>query len=227
MDTASDFRILVAEDALGRLEGVVRNRRLSLPVNWGRAQDVLRGIRSRLLRVKYMYLPARQLAALPELREIREMSVELARLLLDKEALRKFRPDPVVVAETRYALRILYGLRNRLLFGDDNNPLYAIDIEGVLVVSVRKHPGADKLYVTKAEGALPYDIVTNISDIKKGEIRAAAILPPAVIMGVLSEAMYCSGPIPGEYKARRPPEDLIYRDEVVSKIYMIVERLKR
>ncbi len=227
MDTANDFRILVAEDAVSRLEGIVRNRRLSLPVNWGKAVEIIRELRSRVLRIKYMYLPAHQLAHVPEIAEIRKLSVELARLVLDKDLIRRFRPDPLVVAEARYAIRVLYGLSARILLGDENNPLYAIDIEGVEVVSIHKHPRADKLYITKAEGLLPYTIITNISDLKRGEVRAAAMLPPAVLMGEISEAMYCSGPIDPSYKGKRPPESLLYRDEVAAKIYGLVRRAQR
>ncbi len=224
MDTANDLRILVAEDAIRRLENIIRNRRLNLPINWNRAYKLIHEAKSLILRIKYMFLPYRELASTSEITRLKELSIELAKLLLDKENLRRYKPDRFIVAETRYALRIFYGLKNRILLGDDNNPLYAIDIEGVEIVNVVKHPRSDKLWLTKAEGILPYDIVTNIQNIKKGEIRAAAILPPIELLGVLSEAMYCSDPLPSEYKGKRPPERYIDVKEVASKIYNIVGR---
>jgi len=38
------------------------------------------------------------------------------------------------------------------MLGEDNKPLYAVDIEGVEIVNVYRHPRAEKLYITKAEG---------------------------------------------------------------------------
>ena len=159
--------------------------------------------------------------------EFKSTVKEVAKTLLQKDLLAKYKPDPLVVAETRYCLRILYGLPYRLRLGEENNPLYAVDIEGVEVVSVHKHPSADKLYITKAEGVLPYKIITNIHGIKVGEVRAAAILPPAVIRGELSEAMYCSNPIPREYKGKRPLENLLFREEVISRVYEIVSKITK
>jgi predicted RNA-binding protein with EMAP domain len=219
-----DPRILVAEDAYERLLKIIRYRRLNLPVNWNRANQLINELGHLIHRVKYMFLPPSQLARLDEIREINRLSGELARLFLDRELLNRFKPDKLVVAKTKYSLRILYGLKYRLLLGDEPDPLYSIDIEGVEVTSVHKHPRADKLFVTRAEGILQYTIITNIRDIKRGEVRAAAILPPIEFMGIVSEAMYCSKPLSPEYKGKRTPHDLIDVKEVRSKIYEIMGR---
>jgi len=224
MDTSKDYRILVALDAVERLEKITRHHKLNLPLNWNKLNDLVKEAKKIILKIRYCYLPLELLVKDEELDRLKEISVELSKTMLNKDLLTKFKPDPFVFAETRYILRILYGLKYRLLLGEENKPWYAIDIEGVEIVSIHKHPNADKLFVTKAEGILPYTIVTNIQDIKKGEIRAAAILPPAEIRGVLSEAMYCSKPLPSEYKKKRPPEDSIYKEEVASKIIELTKK---
>ncbi len=226
LDTASDYRILVVEDALSRLMDIVRYKRLGIPVDWRKAMDVVSRIKSVVYRIKYSYLPLEYLVKSSDLELLMDYSRQLAGILLDRDLLSRFKPDPYMVALTRYCLRMLYGLKYRLMLGSDNNPLYAVDIEGVEVVSVHKHPDADRLYITRAEGILGYTIVTNIQDIKKGEIRAAVILPPAIIRGQLSEAMYCSNPLPREYKKKRPPENLVFKEEVIRHVYAITTKEK-
>ncbi len=226
MDTSRDYRILVAEKAISTLEEIVKLHKLSLPLNWGAVSNLVKEAKTLLLRLKYSFLPWPDIVKSPELTQLKELSKKLASQLLQKDLLQKFKPDPFVVAEVRYVLRILYGLQYRLSLGEENKPWYAVDIEGVEITSVHKHPNADKLYITKAEGLFLYTIITNIQDIKKGEVRAAAILPPAIIRGELSEAMYCSNPLPREYKGKRPPENLIDTKELTSIIYSIVSGKK-
>ena len=224
MDTSRDYRILVAEKSIGVLEDIVRLHKLGLPLNWGIVGNLVREAKTLLLKLKYSFLPWPDIVRSPELSRLKEVSKELARQMLQKDLLQRFKPDPLVVAKTKYVLRILYGLQHRLALGEENKPWYAVDIEGVEITSIHKHPNADKLYITKAEGLFLYTIITNIQDIKKGEVRAAAILPPTNIRGELSEAMYCSKPLPRGYKAKRPPENLIYTKEIASIIYNIVSR---
>ena len=227
LDTARDFRILVAEDALNKLEDIIKYHRLNLPINWNRVYNIIRETKSCLLKIKYSYLPSKNLSKTNEIKNLQNYSIELARHLLDKQLIQKFRPDPYNLAIVRYCLRIIYGLKYRLMLSDDNKPFYAIDIEGVKIVNVYRHPKAEKLYITKAEGLFPYTIITNIETIRKGEVRAAAILPPLIIRGELSEAMYCSDPIPAKYKGKRPPEKLINTSEINSIIYTIVSRIQK
>jgi predicted RNA-binding protein with EMAP domain len=137
-----------------------------MPIDMAGSLQIIHEIRSLILRIKYMYLPAKLLAKTREIENLRILSIRLSRKLLDKNLLREFKPDRLLIAEIHYALRIIYGLKQRLLLGDENNPLYAIDIEGVEIVSVARHPEARKLFITKAEGQLPYDIITNIQNPK-------------------------------------------------------------
>ena len=227
LNTAKDFRILVAEDALNKLEDIVKYHKLNLPINWNKVYGIIRDTRSCLMKIKYSYLPLKNLSKTNEIKDLQNYSIELVRHLLDKQLIQKFNPDPYNLAMVRYCLRIIYGLKYRLMLGEDNKPFYAVDIEGVEIVNVYRHPRAEKLYITKAEGLFPYTIITNIETVRKGETRAAAILPPVIIRGELSEAMYCSDPIPAKYKGKRPPEKLIDTSEINSIVYTIVSRLHK
>jgi predicted RNA-binding protein with EMAP domain len=199
----------------------VRAKRLPVPANWQRAAELVREARGLVKGMRYSFLPATMLARSEEAARLQEVVRELTGLLLNPQWLDRLRGDPRArrpLAEARYALRTLYGLPARLALGDENDPFYAFDIECVTVTSVSRHPSADNLYVTTARGRLAYTIVTNLGDVRRGQLRAAAILPPREFRGVVSEAMYCSrrplseeeGCAPG----RRPPRSLVELGEI-------------
>ncbi|MCE4629523.1 MAG: tRNA-binding protein, partial [Desulfurococcales archaeon] len=115
-------------------------------------------------------------------------------------------------------LLILLGLPNRILLGDENHPEYAVDIVGVEVTRVEPLENTENLKVTRGSaGKAVFTIVTNLEDIKVGQVRAAAILPPAEFKGVISEAMYSSDPIDKNYIGKRVPRKLL-SPEVKGKI---------
>ena len=224
-DTRNDYRVLVAEHALGLLENVARTRSVPGVVEWRSLESLLEEARKQLMSIKYSFLPPRMLAEHESVKRLQELSKEIAKRLLPWDKIKTMSLDRkarMSIARAKYAIRILYGLPYRLILGDENDPLYAIDIECVRILSVAKHRGAEKLYVTRAQGVLTYTIITNIETIKKGEIRAAAILPPIELRGEISEAMYCSKPINDEKcLGKRPPTDVIERGEVEKIIFEI------
>ncbi len=228
-DTRSDYRLLVAEHAVSMLEGIVKGRRIPAPIDWVAAEGLVREARGLVKRMRFSFMPATVLARGEEARRLQEVARRLAGVLLPREWVERLRGDQrarMPVAEARYAIRTLYTLPARLALGDDNDPLYAVDIECVRVVTVQRLRGAQHLYVTKAEGRFPYTIVTNIESVKQGEVRAAAILPPREFMGVISEAMYCSEPLEDCEPGRRPPSDAVERGEVASIVYEIASRAR-
>ena len=224
-DTRSDYRILVAEHALGLLENIIRSRGIPGVVEWRKIESLLEEVKKQFMSIKYSFLPPRMLAEYDATRNLQQLVKELSQKLLPWERIRAVSLDKKArmnIARAKYAIRILYGLPYRFILGDDNDPLYAIDIECVKVLSVSKHREAERLYVTRAKGVLTYTIVTNISSIKRGEVRAAAILPSIELRGEISEAMYCSGPLPDEKcLGKRPRPDMIDRGEVERIIYEI------
>jgi predicted RNA-binding protein with EMAP domain len=225
-DTRNDYRILVAEHALGLLENIVRTRSIPGVIEWRKLEELIREARSLLMSIKYSFLPPRMLAEHEAVRKLQDLSKEISKILLPWDKLRTISLDKkakMSIARAKYAIRILYGLPYRLILGDENDPLYAVDIECVKILSVTRHPNADKLYVTRAKGVLTYTIVTNIEGVKKDEIRAAAILPPVELRGEISEAMYCSDVIDEpSCVGKRPKQELIDRKEVEKIIYEIV-----
>jgi len=222
-DTRNDYRLIVAQHAAEMLVAIARGKKLPVPTSWQRVQALAEKALSIVKRMRYSFMPATMLAVSEEARELREVARELTGLLLDQRWVASLRSSPRArrgLAEARYALRTLYSLPARLALGDENDPYYAVDVECVTVSSVSRHPESDNLYVTHAKGRLHYTIVTNLADVQRGDLRAAAVLPPREFRGVISEAMYCSrsrlngeeGCSPG----RRPPRGLVEVGGIVA-----------
>ena len=226
MDTAHDFRILVAENAIARLEKILKQKGLPYPHRKEKALEILSKIRSNLMAVKYSFMPANLLLNYPPLKQIPKLALDFAKEVAPPKM---FKPKDVkeklLLSEVKYCLRVLAGLPSRIKLGDENRPENSIDILGVEVLSVMKHPKASNLKITKAgtekEG---FTIITNIINIRKGEIRAVALLPPIILFGEVSDAMYCSGPLTKEIKGKRPPSKLIHISEISSKVEEILRQ---
>ncbi len=225
MDTARDYRILVAEDALNRLEAAVKAWGLPYPVNKHRVLGILRDMRGRLLRLKYSFLPSRMLAESSLLRELEEEAAALRSELLPGIPAKLTAAQRLRVAEIRYSLWIIIGLKRRLLLGEENLPEYAVDVVGVKVTRIEPHPSLERLSVTRAStGTAVLTIVTNIRGIRVGEVRGAALLPPALLGGVVSEAMYATDPLEEETVGRRVSPGLL-GGEVRAKVMEIAGSL--
>ncbi len=225
MDTRNDLRILVAEDALNRIQKMVMGQRLHHPYNKHRARQLLSRLNSLLMQIKYSMMPAEILLQQPMLREFKNTALELARTIMPPKTMIG-EVDKYTLAELRYCLRILIGLPARILLGDENRPEYAVDVEAAKILSVHKHPNADKLLVARVQARYAtHTVVTNIQDVREGELRAIAFLPPVIIRGELSEAMFCSDPLPpGTRVGERPAPQTLHLDELRAKVYEIVRR---
>ncbi len=229
MDTANDYRILVAEDAINRLENRVKVWNLPYPINKGLAIEKVKKLRSLLMQIKYSFLPLDMLMEFEALRELENVARELISVILPPKGTRiESESQKLAVAELRYSLSILLGLRARIALGEENRPEYAIDIVGVEVGHVEKHPRADKLWIAKVgTERFSFTVVTNIPNVKKGEIRGVAVLPPATFFGIVSEAMFCTDPLPRELKGKRIPSNYLHLSEIVNAVENIVRNLKR
>jgi len=107
--------------------------------------------------------------------------------------------------------------------GDPSKPYKGVSAQ----LCDRKQLEKTESLVTKA-GTEEYSftIVTNIKTVKRGEVRAVAVLPPVAFYGVVSEAMYVSDPLPREHKGKRVPSDLTYLKDLVNSVDSIVRGLK-
>jgi hypothetical protein len=218
----------MVEDAVNRLEKKIRTWHMPYPIRKDRIHTLIKSLKARLMAIKYSYLPVELLIKSDDIKELMALSKELANLILPPKGLKLETKYHLHLAELKYSLLQLIGLRQRFLLGEENRPEYSIDIIGVEIVTVMKHPRSNKLFITKA-GTEKYSftVVTNLAEIKQGDIRAVAILPPIELMGIVSEAMYCSGIIPSSYKGKRVPLKYIDSKGLNNKVMEVINKLRK
>lgn len=225
MDTANDYRFILAEDAINRIEKRVKAWNLPWPIRKREVLESIDVLRRKLLKLKYSFLPANLILESEELKDLVSSSMKLKEELIDKEktyGMPKNISQRMSLAEIKYSLSILIGLPQRLKLGEENKPEYAVDVVGVEVSRVEGL--TEKLKVTRASaGSFALTIVTNLKEIKVGEVRAAAILPPVEFHGVISEAMYSSDPLDRKYLGRRVPSRFL-STELRAKVINIARR---
>ncbi len=105
--------------------------------------------------------------------------------------------ESVVAAEIDYALRIGRGFQHRLVEHSDD-PAYAVDFLAVEITQISTVEGSNDLVRCRCtDGSRIWNAVTNLPGIQPGIKLPIAVLPPAEIMGAVSEAMFLSGdPLP-------------------------------
>jgi len=229
MYTKNDYRILLLEDAIDRLTMRIKNWSLPFPINKGRLENLVKNAKNTVYRVKYSFLPANALLNSPDVIELERLGKQLYREIFENFDAMKTRAkltvkQKLVIAEIKYCLWMILGFRRRLKHGDDNFPEYAVDVLGVEILSVQKHPSANNLKILKAgTEKFGFIIITNIKNIRSGEIRAVAILPPREFMGIISEAMIVSEPLDRSMKGRFVPYSIINLNELRSKVIELLE----
>jgi predicted RNA-binding protein with EMAP domain len=96
-----------------------------------------------------------------------------------------------VLAKIKFFLNIITGIRQRILLGEIKDPVMGIDIKKGEILSVGKHPAAEKLLVCNLNlGERAITVVTNDLTLKDGDEVAVALLPPENFLGITSEGMF-------------------------------------
>jgi len=90
LDTANDYRILVAEDAVERLERRVKSWNLPWPIRKKEVLTDIDALRKRILKIKYSFLPAEVLLTSEELKSLVEEAKRLLKRRTKEFAKRQF-----------------------------------------------------------------------------------------------------------------------------------------
>lgn len=217
MDTSNDYRILIAEVAIKNLQDIIRNRRLPFSIRRDEILKKIKNIQSKLMVIKYSFLSNDILISSQQFKDFLEHVNSLADELMPKINNLEYSNNYIIVW-IKWIIRTLLGLQFRLLLSG-NYPDYAVDILGVRINSVIIHESIRNLNVlrvsTDEEG---FTVVTNISNIKRGEVRAVAILPPKEFKDIISEAMVCSQPLSEKYYGIRPEREKYNFKEVINMV---------
>ncbi len=197
MDTASSPQIRMAEVAVEKLLKTLESAKFR--GNWDRkgAISAAKEIARRLPEIKYSYMEPGELRESEAMRALKEGCMKILQSLGGREWQREFlsraareerRSVEEAAARIRWALNVLYNLDARLTLGDD--PAYAVDIRVGEVMSVHRHPDADRLLICNVNVGRAITVVTNDLSVREGDRVAVALLPPAEFRGVLSEGMF-------------------------------------
>ncbi|WP_456435127.1 hypothetical protein [Methanopyrus sp.] len=144
-------------------------------VNRRRFTEVLRSIESTLQELRYSYLPPEDVSerlkdSLPDLKDVVDSEEPELRWLVEYLE----HVDEVFEREIR----------------DESDAVLCV-VGGV--GNVREHPDADNLYITVVNTGRfgKRTVVTNLTDVEKGDSMSVALLPPREFSGVVSEGMFC------------------------------------
>ncbi len=226
MDTANDYRFKMAEYAVQVLRRRLQMWGMPWPLNKSKALKTVDEIQRLVKKLRYSYLPPDMLLNSEELKSLVSLASELRSLVLPSQTPKLEVKQRLALAEIKWGLLVLLGLPYRIRLGAANHPEYAVDVVGVEVTRVEKMPGKEKLKVTRAStGNAAFTIVTNIENIERGQVRAAALLPPVLFDDVISEAMYSSQPIDRKYIGKRVPRKLL-SGELAATIIRLAEKVK-
>lgn len=184
-ETDKDPRILVAELALPMITKYIFSKsNVRAGLRRDETNEVLSRIESQIMTLKFSYLTPAEMAKSDTTNSMREdvKSIYLAY----RERIDKGMPE-MAQASLFWAFRVFSGMARRFRLKGDK-PSCGIDL---VAVQIRNIARSGKLYRTKClAGPMDMTIMTNIEGLKTGDTLGAAFLPPAVVGGIVSEAMF-------------------------------------
>ncbi len=199
-DTSKDYRLLVAEKSVELFLKTVEHAKFKGKWNKKGAIQLAKEMIPEIQAMRYTYVDPKELVDTPQMKALKEKASGIIEALgggdwhhkfislADKSEREKVEEQ---VAKVRFFLNTILGLDRRLALGKINDPVIAVDIRVGEVMSVGKHPNADRLLVTNVNiGDRAITVVTNDLTVKEGNRVAVALLPPANFRGIVSEGMF-------------------------------------
>jgi predicted RNA-binding protein with EMAP domain len=190
-DISNDPRILMVEYALKRLKYLTIEKKYKMPANKEKMVEAIGKINSVIKAMKYSYMIPEKLLEDQMLKEFELMGNQLKEAIYRNAS--EIEKNKLIAADLGFVFNILQDFRKRLALGNKVSMEKAVDVIAVKIVAVSKLAGKDNLYLCRVgDGKKTINIITNLKDIKKDSIVAAAILPPVMFEPEVSEAMFCS-----------------------------------
>ncbi|NJE30926.1 tRNA-binding protein [Thermococcus sp. 18S1] len=199
-DTSKDYRLLVAEKAVELFLKTVEHAKFKGKWNKKGAIQLAKEMIPEIQAMRYSYVEPKELIETPQMKALKEKASGIIEALGGEDWHHKFisladkserEKVEEQVAKVRFFLNTILGLERRLSLGKINDPVIAVDIKVGEVMSVGKHPNADRLLVTNVNlGDRAITVVTNDLTVKEGNRVAVALLPPANFRGIVSEGMF-------------------------------------
>ncbi len=187
-DTSNDPRIVFSINVLEHAIKLIKSRKIS-KLRKLNMIDRLNELLKIMNQVRYMYLPKTELVKSDSFINLINKAKELYSEFMGiyRELVKD---NEFIIKWLRFTLRVIVSLEHRLLNYPDK-PSSAVEINFVKVLSVIKHPKANKLWVTSVtNGEEKFDVITNDSSVKSNEVLLVAFLPPKEFSGITSEGMF-------------------------------------
>ncbi|AHF79665.1 tRNA-binding protein [Thermococcus paralvinellae] len=199
-DTSKDYRLLVSEKAVELFLKTIEHAKFKGRWDKKKAIRLAKEMLPELQAMRYSYLDPKELIDTPQMKALKEKAQGIIEALGGEDWHHKFlsladksEKEKVeeAVAKVRFFLNTILNLDKRLALGKINDPVIAVDIKVGEVMSVGKHPNADRLLVCNVNiGDRAITVVTNDLTVKEGNRVAVALLPPANFRGIISEGMF-------------------------------------
>lgn len=196
-DTANDLRLLIIERLITRLKERCGQRQYGSQKQTAAARTLLDELSGKLAALRYSYMDDPELLAYDDTRAIARGAQRIAELLQEHAA-----------GEDRLAFARFFG---RCAGGLVEALKRDATLEGITPVAVGEVLSADKLPKTKSllrcrvkAFGQTLQIVTNLTDTRRGDLMKVASVPPAEVMGLLSEAQFVGRAGAGSTVGERP-----------------------
>ena len=199
-DTSKDYRLLVAEKSVELFLKTIEGARFKGRWDKKNAIRLAKEMIPELQAMRYSYVEPGLLVESPQMKALKEKAEGIIEALGGNEWHHRFlelasREErgkvEEAVAKVRFFLNTIMNLDKRLALGKINDPVIAVDIKVGEIMSVGKHPNADKLLVCNVNiGDRAIMVVTNDLSVKDEDRVAVALLPPTNFRGVTSEGMF-------------------------------------
>jgi len=183
--TDKDPRILVAELALPVIKKYIFSKsNVRAGMRRDETNSVLSSIESQIMTLKFSYMAPAEMAKSGMTASMREDAKSI--YLAYRERIEKGMPE-MARASLYWAFRIFSGMARRFRL-KGNKASCGIDL---VAVQIRNIALSGKLFRTRCmAGPMEMTIMTNMEGLKTGDVVGAAFLPPAVVGGIVSEAMF-------------------------------------
>ncbi len=199
-DTGRDYRLSVAEKSVELFLKTVEHAKFKGKWDKKKAIQLAKEMIPEIQAMRYSYVDPRELVETPQVKALKEKATGIVEALGGEDWHHRFlsladknerEKVEEAVAKVKFFLNTILNLDKRLALGKINDPVIAVDIKVGEVMSVAKHPNADRLLVTNVNiGDRAITVVTNDLTVKEGNRVAVALLPPANFRGIISEGMF-------------------------------------
>jgi predicted RNA-binding protein with EMAP domain len=199
-DTSKDYRLSVAEKSVELFLKTIEGAKFKGKWDKKKAIQLAKEMIPEIQAMRYSYVEPNELVETPQMKALKEKAAGIIEALGGEDWHHKFlsladknerEKVEEAVAKIKFFLNTILNLDKRLALGKINDPVIAVDIKVGEVMSVAKHPNADRLLVTNVNiGDRAITVVTNDLTVKEGNRVAVALLPPANFRGIVSEGMF-------------------------------------